>query len=259
MSDLTIYLAQIDQYWEDKEKNKLHQENLINSMQFDESGILILPEMFNTGFSTDPEKNAESWDDSKSIDWLKSVSTVKRIALSTSLIIKDGTSYHNRHVFIAEGQVLGYYDKNYLFSLAGEDKKFTPGNKSTIIDYKDWRIKILTCYDLRFPELSRISKNEDEQYDLLIYVANWPEKRIQHWDKLLLARSIENLTYTIGLNRIGKDGNNLNYNGHSVIVNPVGEKILDFMENEEGIKALKISKKNLTETRNKFGFLNDIK
>ena len=259
MSDLTICLVQVNQFWEDKKKNKDHLYQLIQNSKIEEGDLLILPEMFNTGFTIEAESNAEPWKNSESVNWLIELSDQFKVAIATSLIIEDGGHYYNRHVFISEKQVLGFYDKNYLFSLAGEDKKFTAGNSTIMIEYRGWRILPLTCYDLRFPELSRISNNPEKHYELIIYVANWPEKRINHWDKLLVSRAIENLTYVAGVNRIGIDGNGLNYNGHSQIIDPLGNVVLSAEENKESMYRYVLNKKNTESSRSRFGFLNDIK
>jgi predicted amidohydrolase len=261
MSNLVVYIAQINQYWEDKAKNKTHLVQLLEPVSFQKNSLLILPEMFNTGFSTNAKELAEDWSDSKSIDWLKELSENRKIAITTSLIIKEEDLFYNRSVFIDKGQIIHSYDKNYLFSLAGETKSFTPGSTSGVVNYNFWNILPLICYDLRFPELSRISftEKEEEKYDLLIYVANWPKKRIEHWNKLLQARAIENLSYCIGVNRVGKDGNDLEYNGCSRIINPLGETVLEFDENEEGIKEFEINKQQLLKIRQSFGFLKDIR
>lgn len=261
MQDLTLHLAQVSQYWEDKAKNFSHIENIIKNSKIEKEGILILPEMFNTGFSIQAEELAEDWEDSMSVKRLKAIAKKYDIAITTSLIIKEGQSYYNRHVFIYDEEVVGFYDKNYLFSLAKEDQYFTPGNSNTIVNYKGWKLNLLICYDLRFPEVSRVQLdvNKSPNYDLLIYVANWPEKRISHWNKLLVARAIENLSFCVGVNRVGLDGNNLSYNGSSKVINMLGEEILVFQDFKEEIKSITLSKSDFKNTRQRFGFLRDIK
>lgn len=261
MSDLIVYLAQVDQFWEDKQKNFQHLESLFEQTIFEKGALLLLPEMFNTAFTTNGEKNAEEWGQSLSILWLMKISKKYQIAIGTSLIIKEKGSFYNRFVLVENDTILNQYDKNHLFSLAKEDLHFKPGTERKIFTYKGWKILPLICYDLRFPELSRIDKMVDDGalYDVLIYVANWPEKRIPHWDTLLKARAIENLTYCIGVNRIGIDGNELIYNGHSQAINPKGELISSILQNKEEIKKINLEESLVSSVRNTFGFLKDIK
>lgn len=260
MSNLDVYIAQVEQYWEDKKANFKHLEKLFSQTDFAENGLVILPEMFNTGFSTEPEKNAEMWGSSPSIEWLKRLTKKYKIALITSLIIEEEGDYFNRLVFVDQGTIKGHYNKNYLFSLAGENKKFRAGETKQIFHYQDWKILPLICYDLRFPELSRIHLVEEKpSYEIIVYVANWPEKRIKHWNKLLEARAIENLAYCVGVNRTGSDGNNIQYNGNSKVISPMGEITAEVPVNQEEIAHLQIDLKTVVETRERFGFLNDIK
>ncbi|MEZ4938151.1 MAG: nitrilase-related carbon-nitrogen hydrolase [Crocinitomicaceae bacterium] len=260
MSDLTVYLAQVNQFWEDKQANIEHLNYLIEEANIIKRGLLVLPEMFNTGFTTQPERNADIWGESSSLDWLIDKSKSLEIGIITSLIIEEGGHYFNRLVFVSDGKLLGWYNKNYLFSLAGENKKFTPGNERHIFEFNGWKILPLICYDLRFPELSRIKMQEGiPEYEILVYVANWPEKRIEHWKKLLEARAIENLSYCIGVNRTGLDGNNNAYSGDSKVVNPVGESILEMEQQMEGISSVSLNFEFINTTRSMFGFLNDIK
>ncbi len=260
MSDLTLYLGQVNQFWEDPERNQEHLEKLISECNPEKGSLLVLPEMFNTSFTTNPESNYQDWENSSSINWLRNQSLKYEIAITTSLIIKESDNYYNRLVFIDNGEIKGHYNKNYLFSLAKENEKFTAGTNNLILNYRGWKIAPLICYDLRFPELSRINnKKESLKYDLLIYVANWPMKRIQHWEKLLHARAIENLTYCIGVNRVGKDGNDIEYNGKSKVIDPIGNPILEFQDFEESFKRIVLAKSEVDQIRQRFGFLNDIK
>ncbi|MCB0476534.1 MAG: nitrilase family protein [Crocinitomicaceae bacterium] len=260
MPNLTLYIAQVNQIWEDKEANKKYLGDLFQNTDFQENGLLILPEMFNTGFSTNPERLAENWENSSSVNWLTEISNKFQIGIITSLIIQEGSAYYNRLVFVDKGNLLGYYNKNYLFSLAKENLKFTSGNEKHVFLFNEWRILPLICYDLRFPELSRIqTTNQEPHYDLLVYVANWPQKRISHWNKLLEARAIENLSYSVGVNRVGIDGNDIVYNGDSKVVNPLGEVVAQFQNGREGIFEVNIDSENVNQIRNQLGFLNDIK
>lgn len=257
MSDLKLYLAQINQFWEDKEANKRHIEDLLVKENLEKDSILILPEMFNTSFTTNPEDNYEIWENSESLKWVIAQSSKYEIAFITSMIIKEGEKFYNRLVFVDRNEIIGHYDKNYLFSLAGEDQHFTSGNERLVFQYKGWKILPLICYDLRFPEHARV--RDDSEYDLLLYVANWPQKRIEHWNKLLQARAIENLTYCVGVNRVGTDGNDFEYNGQSKVVDPMGNVIMNFEEGKEQIKSISIEKGHLVSVRERFGFLKDIR
>ena len=180
MQDLKITLVQANQVWEDKKENYTNYSSLLKSVETD---LIVLPEMFNTAFSMNVDELAEDWQDSSSIKWLKDLSKAKNAAVFTSLIIKDNNKFHNRGVFIVPTGEIKHYDKRKSFGLANEDRLLTAGKNEVIVSYKNWKINLQICYDLRFPELIR-NRIEDElaAYDLLLYVANWPEKRINHWD-----------------------------------------------------------------------------
>ena len=215
MSDLKIALVQTHQEWENVAENLKHFEaKLVDCVGSD---IVLLPEMFQTAFTMNTEW-AEDFDSSKSLEWLKSQAKKRGFAIYTSMMIKEELSYYNRGCFVEPSGVCHYYDKMQCFSMAGEDKVITPGEKRKVIEYMGWKIQLNICYDLRFPEILRNSSNLSSHYDVLLLVANWPEKRIEHWKQLLLARCIENQSFTIGLNRIGEDQKGLNYNGQSRIV-----------------------------------------
>ncbi len=222
MQDLKLTLVQIEQVWEDKKANFKIYENELKQVNTD---LIILPEMFQTGFTMNVKEMGEEWESSKSINWLKNVAKEKKAAIYTSLIIKEDNKYYNRGVFVFPTGEISFYDKRKSFTLAGEDQFFTSGKETTIVEYLGWKIQLQICFDLRFPEISRnyIEENGRPTYDLLLYVANWPEKRILHWDTLLNARAIENQCYVVGVNRMGVDKNGHQYNGHSKTVNPLGE------------------------------------
>ena len=222
MQYLRVTLVQANQIWEDKEANFKNYQSLL--AETDDTDLIVLPEMFNTGFSMNAENLAENYTNSKSIQWLKKLAHEKNAAVYTSLMIEENRHFYNRGVFVLPDGQLQYYDKRKAFGLAGEDKIFQTGKSSTIIEYKNWKINLQICYDLRFPEIClNYLNNEVANYDLLLYVANWPEKRITHWNSLLVARAIENQSYVVGVNRFGVDPNNLNYNGDSKIIDPLGE------------------------------------
>ncbi len=175
------------------------------------------------------------------------------MAIAGSVVILEGGKYYNRFLFVHPSGEINFYDKRHLFTLAGEDKVYESGIEKLIVVYKGWRICPMVCYDLRFPVWAR----NVEDFDLLIYVANWPKIRIAAWDTLIKARSIENMCYTIGVNRVGIDANNYEYNGHSAAFNCLGEQVVETRENMEEITVFTIDKNHISKIRNKLGFLND--
>jgi omega-amidase len=228
MQDLNVTLIQVDQVWENKQANFNKYEGYFS--QLNETDLIVLPEMFHTGFSMSVDVLAEEWEDSVGLDFLRNWSSKLDSAIYTSLIIRECSNYFNRGVFVYPNGTVSYYDKRKSFGLGGEDKFYTAGDKEIIVEWKGWKINLQICYDLRFPELIRNRVvNVSAAYDLLLYVANWPEKRITHWDALLCARAIENQCYVVGVNRVGVDGNNLIYSGGSQIINMFGVKEIDFL------------------------------
>ena len=255
MCDLRLTLVQANQVWENKELNYTNYENLLDGVQTD---LIILPEMFNTAFSMNIESLSEEWGNSNAIKWLQKTADKYNAAVYTSLIIRDGESVFNRAVFVLPSGEIEYYDKRKSFGLAKEDQFFTAGDKEVIVNYKGWKIQLQICYDLRFPELVRnkIMTNNTTKYDLLLYVANWPEKRISHWDCLLTARAIENQCYVAGVNRVGSDQNDLNYCGHSKLVDALGQESI-LTNNTEEVHTITIQKEKLEKVRNSLPFLRD--
>ena len=208
MQDLSVGILQFDQIWQDKTANFERIVALLAAQpQID---LLLLPEMFHTGFSMNIEL-ADNWSDAEGIHFLKHLAQQRAMAIYTSLMVKDQESYYNRGVFIAPNGEVTCYDKQKAFGLGGEDQYFITGKSETIVSYKNWKINLQICYDLRFPELVRNKLDEfgTAAYDLLLYVANWPKMRSSHWDALLKARAIENQCYVVACNRVGTDGNDL--------------------------------------------------
>ncbi len=251
MEKLNISFIQTTLSWENTAENLQHFSNKIAAIK-ENTDLILLPEMFSTGFSMHPENIAETQNDS-TLKWMKKQAELKNAAVCGSIIIKENDKYYNRLFFVFPNGDFKTYDKRHLFSFSGEHKKYTAGTEKLIVEYKGWRICPLICYDLRFPIWARNTEN----YDVLIYGANWPATRILAWDTLLRARSIENLCYTIGINRIGKDPNQNNYNGHSAVYNAVGEKISTNNWEKDFTQTLTLSKEHLRKTRRKFQFLND--
>ena len=217
----------------------------------EEVDLIVLPEMFVSGFTMNPKAVAETMN-GETIAWLQHLAKAKNCAITGSLVIEENGKYYNRLVFVYPNGELKTYDKRHLFTLAGEDKVYTAGKKKLIIEYKEFRICPLICYDLRFPVFAR----NVEDYDVLIYVANWPKPRINAWDILLKARAVENMSYVIGVNRIGKDENELEYVGHSQAVDFLGNYLLEPQETD-GVFIVELDKEKLLETRSKLAFLED--
>ena len=248
---LKIALVQTDTIWEDIEKNLENLSEKISAID-DEIDIILLPELFTTGFTMNAKTVAETMN-GRSVKWMLKNSKEKNCLLIGSLLISDSNNFYNRLVVTFPDGEVKYYDKHHLFSFAGEEKVFTAGSEKLVFKYKGFKICPLICYDLRFPVWAR----NTEAIDLLIYVANWPNARMEAWDTLLKARAIENLCYVIGVNRVGVDNNNLVYSGHSTAFDALGKNMVHFEEGKEHIKTIEFDKSYITETRRKFRFLDD--
>ena len=255
MQNLNIGLLQFDQAWEDKSSNYQKIRTLLSSDV--EVDLLLLPEMFNTGFSMN-KSQGESMENSKGINFLKTLSSELNCAIFTSLIISEEEKQYNRGVFIDTNQNIQIYDKRKTFGLAGEDKVFTSGETQTLVEFKGWRINLQICYDLRFPELTsnRLGSDGSSKFDVILYVANWPEKRQEHWNTLLKARAIENQSFVIACNRVGIDFNKITYSGGSCVINAVGTVMSKESKKEELIITT-IDKSDLNEIREQLPFLRD--
>lgn len=255
MQDLNITFVQANQIWEDKAANLEHYEALLKSVE--KTDLILFPEMFQTGFSMNASQLAERMEESPSISWLKQVAKEKNTACYTSLIIEEGGNYYNRGVFVEPTGTLTHYDKRKLFGMAEESVHFTAGTKEVIVDYLGWKINLQICYDLRFPENIRNGEIDGKPvYDLLLYVANWPERRIHHWSTLLPARAIENQCYVAGLNRVGTDNSGLTYTGQSKLINLLGEEISNLSDSENVI-SYSVSYEELRQLQEKLPFLRD--
>ncbi|MBT5098834.1 MAG: nitrilase family protein, partial [Polaribacter sp.] len=217
-----------------------------------DTDLVVLPEMFTTGFTMNPKKVAEKMN-GETVLWMQKMAKKHQIALIGSLVIEENENYYNRLLFVHPSMKIEIYDKRHSFSLAGENTAYTSGTEKLIVTFKGWKICPFICYDLRFPVWTRNSEN----YDILIFVANWPVKRIRAWDTLLKARAIENMSYVIGVNRTGKDANNYNYSGHSLVVNCLGEALSSLKKEEIGIVKATLVKTEQDGIRERLGFLND--
>ncbi|GAA4034732.1 nitrilase family protein [Flavobacterium cheonhonense] len=247
---LKIALVQTNLIWENPIENRSHLAQKITGFM-EEVDLIVLPEMFSSGFTMNPKAVAETMN-GETIAWLQHLAKAKDCAITGSLVIEENGKYYNRLVFVYPNGELKTYDKRHLFTLAGEDKVYTAGKEKLIIEYKGFRICPLICYDLRFPVFAR----NVEDYDVLIYVANWPKPRINAWDILLKARAVENMSYAIGVNRIGMDENELEYVGHSQAVDFLGNYLLEAQETD-GVFIVELDKEKLLETRSKLAFLKD--
>lgn len=247
---MKIALFQTSLAWEDSASNRTFIEEYFmgEDASFD---LFVLPEMFSSGFTMNPQNVAETMN-GETISWMKSLALKKDCAICGSLVILDNNNFYNRFIFVHPNGEIDFYDKRHLFSLAGEEKVYTKGTSKVIIAHKGWKICPQICYDLRFPAFSR----NQENYDLLLFVANWPKVRIQAWDALLKARAIENLCYTVGVNRVGFDANNHEYNGHSQVLDELGNIVLNATD-DLGVFITELDKNKMIETRQKLNFLND--
>jgi len=247
---MKIALIQTELSWENPTENRHLLQEKINTIALDVD-LMVLPEMFTSGFTMNPKNVAETMQ-GESVLWLKEVAKLRNCAVTGSLIIEENGNYYNRLVFVFPSGAIQTYDKRHLFTLAGEEKVYTSGKEKLIVNYKGFKICPLICYDLRFPVFARNVEN----YDVLIYVANWPKPRVNAWDILLKARAVENMSYVIGVNRVGLDANNHDYVGHSQAVDFLGNYMQEPQENE-GVFIVELDKKSLDETRTKLAFLND--
>lgn len=250
-NDLKTVLIQTDLVWENPDQNRKAFAEKINALP-SSVDLIILPEMFTTGFTMNAEAVAESME-GPSVKWLKSIAKHNNAAITGSLVIKEHGQYFNRLIFAEPSGEISTYDKKHTFTLAGEHNVYTAGLDRTLISYKGWRICPLICYDLRFPVWAR----NTDAYDLLIYVANWPKPRISAWDALLKARAIENMAYCIGVNRIGLDGTGHEYPGHSAVYDVLGNRLDAIKPNEDLVKQVTLSKSHISKYREKLGFLKD--
>ena len=273
MSTLTITTIQADLQWEDKTANLGRLEEKILGIP-GSTELVILPEMFSTGFSMRPEVLAERMD-GPTVDWMRRVAARKKIILTGSLIIEEEGKYFNRLLWMLPNGQYGQYDKRHRFAYAGENEHYTAGDKRLVASVKGWKVLLLVCYDLRFPVWSRQTPPSGgapgetsgigatpavsaaaPEYDLLVYVANWPERRSHAWKTLLQARAIENQCYVAGVNRVGNDGNQIAHSGDTMIIDPLGEVLYHGVAKEE-VSTLTLHKERLEEIRQRFPFWKD--
>ncbi len=246
MRDLKVTLIQTFLFWENIESNLSLFDNKIDGIR-DEMDLIVLPEMFTTGFSMNAKKLAQDMGGT-SVKWLREKSRSKQTDITGSMIIRENGKYFNRLLWAKPDGTLSYYDKRHLFRMTGEEKVYSAGDKIITVELKGWRIRPFICYDLRFPCWTR---NFDKSYDVAVFIANWPEKRSCHWKTLLAARAIENQCYVIGVNRVGEDGNGYYHSGDSSVIDPAGN-IIFRKQDEESVYTASLSYPVLQEYRKSF-------
>lgn len=247
---LKVALVQANLTWEDAKENRTYFDKHIDNIS-EAVDLIVLPEMFTTGFSMKPAPLAETMQ-GDTVNWLKKKAGQMQCAICGSVIIQEEDKFFNRFLFVEPSGKVTSYDKRHTFNMAGEGEQYQAGKDHLVIDYLGWKIFPQVCYDLRFPVFSRNTLD----YDLVIYVANWPKTRIAAWDTLLKARAIENMSYCIGVNRVGTDGNDLEYVGHSGVYDVLGEESA-FAKAEEKTILVTLSKSHIEATRKKLPFLID--
>lgn len=258
METLRVTLVQSSQFWEEKHANFAHFD--VHFAQIGETDLVLLPEMFHTGFTMNVKPLAEEYSESSALKWLKDKAITHQTAIYTSFICRENDLFFNRGVFVYPNGETVIYDKRKLFTLAKEDEHYTAGTSEKIVSYKGFKFLLSICYDLRFPEILRnkMLNAAEAKYDVLLNVANWPERRSLHWKSLLIARAIENQCFLVGVNRVGTDKNELTYSGDSVAYNPFGQNLSNITPSIEQIETVILEKSTLLEIRQKLNFLGDI-
>ena len=255
-----ITTIQTNLHWENKTANLEMLEKKVLGIA-EKTNVVLLPEMFSTGFSMQPALFAETME-GETVNWMRQLAKQKNIILGGSIMVSENDVYFNRFIWMQPNGQFGFYDKRHCFSLAGEDQHYGSGNKRTIASVGGWKINLQICYDLRFPVWSRQQLQQDEQnifnpeYDVLVYVANWPERRSSAWKTLLQARAIENQSFVFGVNRVGNDGNQIYHSGDTMVVDPMGEVLYQNSHNED-VHTITIEKNKLKEVREKLPFWKD--
>ena len=251
MSVLKITTFQTYLFWENIDKNLQYLTLRLGSIR-ETTDLIVLPEMFSTGFSMDSENLAEKMN-GKTMKWMVEQAKKYKCVITGSIIIKEKNKYYNRLIWMRPNGTYEYYDKRHLFSLGEEDKHYTAGSKKLFVELKGWKICPAICYDLRFPIWLR---NTNQEYDMLLIVANWPEIRSLHWRTLVPARAIENQAFVVAVNRVGHDGNEVYHSGDSMCIDPNG-KVIYYKPNDEDLYTFSINKEDVTEARASFPFLKD--
>lgn len=247
IKDLKVTIVQTSLAWEDIDANLSNFSKRLENIEPASTDLIVLPEMFNTGFTMNASDVNESMN-SKTMEWMAKLSSQKKCVITGSIVIKEEDKYYNRLIWMRPDGTSEHYDKRHTFRMAEENKTYASGNKKLIVELAGWKICPLVCYDLRFPVWSRNTGD----YDCLIYVANWPDRRSYAWRQLLIARAIENQAYVVGVNRIGKDGKDIEYSGYSVVLSPKGEPISGTKPSVESVETVTLSYKELENYRKEF-------
>ncbi len=251
MEPIKITIFQAYLFWENAEKNLQNLRLRLSSLK-EKTDLILLPEMFNTGFTMNVEKCAERMDGA-TMRWMYDTAVSFDCVVAGTLIIEEEGRFFNRFVWMSPDGSYVHYDKRHLFALGGEDSAFTAGDSRVLVELKGWKICPMICYDLRFPVWSR---NHEEGYDLLVYTASWPDKRSGHWRALIPARAIENQAFVIGVNRVGHDGNEVYYSGGSMCISPLGD-VVYYKPEDEDLYTFTLNPKDLENARDRFPFLKD--
>jgi omega-amidase len=255
MQNLLVTTIQTNLIWENKAQNLANLTQKINAIT-QPTQIIILPEMFTTGFSMQPQLFAETIE-GPTVQWMQQTAAQKNAIITGSFICQDGGKYYNRLMWVLPNGQTAHYNKRHLFAFAGENNHYTAGQKRLIAQVNGWRLNLQICYDLRFPVWARNQiVNGQPEYDVLLYVANWPERRQYPWQQLAIARAIENQCYVIAVNRIGADGNGIAHSGCSMVINPLGEVLYKALQTEATDQHA-LNYEQLQEVRTKFPFLAD--
>jgi predicted amidohydrolase len=254
MNNLSVHLIQTPLHWEDPASNLRMLDGRITGLE-DGAELVLLPEMFPTGFTMSPETCAGTMD-GPVVRWMEEKARQKNIALAGSLPIREGDAYFNRLLWVLPSGVAGYYDKRHLFAYGEEDRHYTAGEARLIARLKGWKVCLSVCYDLRFPVWLRQPKEEENRYDLLVCVANWPESRAEAWDTLLRARAVENQCFVAGVNRTGTDGSGVAYSGGSALIDPEGRELVSGGSEAATVSAV-LEEKAVQEVRRRYPFLED--
>lgn len=248
---LSVTLLQTELHWEDAEANRAMFTKKMDAIE-GETDLIVLPEMFTTGFSMNAEKLAEPTH-GPTVQWMAQHARQHKAAVTGSVIVREDGAYFNRLFFVFPDGTYQTYDKKHTFTLAGEHKVYSAGKQRLVVDYLGWKICPLVCYDLRFPVWARNTVD----YDVLLYVANWPQKRVAAWDALLKARAIENMSYCIGVNRIGDDGNGHPYVGHSAVYDVLGNQLSTIAWESDFTETVVLEKEHINHLREQLRFLID--
>jgi len=257
MIDLKITSVQSPLHWEDPVANRGHFSSLL--AEIDETHVIVLPEMFTTGFTMKPEEHAEAFcSEMQTLGWMRKLASEKDACVTGSVAVNDSGNFHNRILWVRPDGTFSHADKRHLFTLGKEDRHYSPGKSRLTVEHEGWNINLMCCYDLRFPAWCRNSmESGSPEYDLQIFMANWPDKRIEHWDILLKARAVENQSYVCGVNIVGDDGNGVAHSGHSGIYSGMGETVSLHAHNQIEVLTTEILARDLEFLRRSLSFLKD--